>query len=139
MWGLAVALDRSGDRVGADKEALAVIEMQISSGLTGLLRSSGVFFFPDHELAWYDGVGASALARKTTSAADQARYWKAAEDAFAAYIRGAERFVRTGGVDRWLELARVRHASAKIERERAEKKRGKAPPPPSLEDDETPL
>lgn len=125
MWGLAVALDRSGDHVGADKEALAVIEMQTSSGLNGLLRSSNVFFFPDYELNWYDAVGASALARRPSATPqERARYWKIAEEAFAKFVAGAQ---RRGTEDRWLELAKVRYAAAKRERERAEKKAGKVP------------
>lgn len=137
LWGLAVALDRSGDSVGADKEALAVLQMQASSGLTGLLRSVGVFFFPDYELSWYDAVGASALARKPgATASESARYWKAAEDAFGTYVRGAE---RSPTPDRWLELARLRHANAKAERERAEKRGGKAPARPPRDDEETAL
>jgi tetratricopeptide (TPR) repeat protein len=135
MWGLAVALDRSGDRVGADKEALAVLQMQTSSGLSGLLRSSGVFFFPDYELNWYDAVGAMARARRPgATAAEAARDWKIAEDAFASFVRGAQ---RSPSPDRWLELAKVRHAAAKLERERAERRRGKAPAPPQLQDGET--
>ncbi|MDB4933074.1 MAG: hypothetical protein JWP87_46 [Labilithrix sp.] len=141
IWGLAVALDRAGDRAAADKEALRVIQMQQSSGLTGLLRSSGVFFYPDYEISWYDGVGASALARAATTPADQARHWKTAEDAFAAYVRGAS---RPGGggqatIDRWVELAKVHQAAAKTEREKAEKKRGKLPPQPQLDDEDTTL
>ena len=54
MWGLAVALDRSGDRIEADRQALEVLATQASSGLSGLLRSSGVFFYPDYELGWYE-------------------------------------------------------------------------------------
>ena len=137
MWGLAVALDRAGDRIGADKQALAVLEMQTSSGLNGLLRSSGVFFYPDYELGWYDGVGAAAQARKPgATPAEVARQWKIAEDAFAGYVRAA---TRPGATDRWLDLAKARHATAKAEREKAEKKRGKAQPPPQLDDEETPL
>jgi tetratricopeptide (TPR) repeat protein len=136
LWGLAVALDRGGDRALSDKEALRVIQMQQSSGLNGLLRSSGVFFYPDYEIHWYDGVGASALARAATSPVDQARHWKLAEEAFAAYVRGAS---RPGTIDRWLDLAKVRHAAAKTEREKAEKKRGKLPPQPQLDDEDTTL
>lgn len=140
MWGLAVALDRSGDRIDAEKQALAVIEMQTSSGLTGLLRSSQVFFYPDYELGWYDAVGATALAHKPgATPAEVARHWKAAEDAFAGYITGASRASRPGVTDRWLELAKVRHAAAKVEREKAEKRRGKVPPQPRVDDEETPL
>jgi tetratricopeptide (TPR) repeat protein len=138
LWGLAVALDRSGDHVGADREALAVLQMQSSSGMSGLLRSSDVFFFPDYELSWYDAVGATAQARRPgATAADAARSWKAAEEAFARYVQGAE---RSPTPDRWLELARARHAAAKLEREKAEMRRGKVPaPPPPLDDEETTL
>ena len=137
MWGLAVALDRSGDRIEADRQALEVLATQASSGLSGLLRSSGVFFYPDYELGWYDGVGAAAQARKPgISPAEAARHWKAAEDAFAGYVRAA---TRPGITDRWLDLAKVRLATAKAERERAEKRRGKSPPEPRLDDEETPL
>ncbi len=149
LWGLAVALDRSGDTVSADKEALAVLELQASSGLGGLLRSSGVFFYPDYELRWYDGVGASARARKPgVTAADAAREWRFAEDAFAAYVAAAERGTNSGAgrsrpsttpADRWLELAKVRYANAKRERERAEKRRGKLPVTLPGTDDETSL
>ena len=149
MWGLAVALDRSGDRAGADKQALAVLELQQSSGLTGLLRIPDlVFFYPDYELGWYDGVGAAALARKATSPTEAAVHWKAAENAFTGYIRGAERAAaRPSPVatpepapDRWLELAKVRLAAITTERLAAEKRRGKLPPPPpQVDDGETPL
>jgi len=123
MWGLAVAYDRSGDTVAADREALAVVEMQRSSRMVGLLRSEGVFFYPDYEISWYDAVGATAQARKpNATAAEAAHYWKIAEDAYAAFVRGAERDPKP---DRWLELARVRYAAAKLAREKAEKKRGK--------------
>ena len=134
MWGLAVAYDRSGDTVAADKEALAVVEMQRSSGMVGLLRSSSVFFYPDYEISWYDAAGAAALARKpNATAAEAARYWKIAEDAYAAFVRGAERDPKP---DRWLELARVRYAAAKLAREKAEKKRGKAPVEVPIDDEE---
>lgn len=138
LWGVAVALDRSGDKVGADREALAVLEMQTSSRQNGLLRGRGVFFFPEYEIHWYDGVGASAMARKPgTTAAEAAKHWKTAEDAFTAYIRGAERSAAAGSApDRWLELAKVRHAAAKTERESAEKRRGKLPPPSAKDDDD---
>ena len=115
--------------------------MQTSSRLNGLLRSRGVFFFPEYEIHWYDGVGAAAMARKPGStAAEAAKQWKVAEDAFSSYIRGAERssMARTAP-DRWIELAKVRHAAAKLEREHAEERRGKLPPASAKHDDETPL
>jgi len=134
LWGLAVALDRSGDRVGADREALGVLQLQASSGLSGLLRSSGVFFYPDYELSWYDAVGAAAMARKPgATAAEAARHWAAAEEAFGRYVRAAE---QSRTPDRWLELAKVRLAAAKLERERAEKRRGKVAAPAQVDGDE---
>jgi tetratricopeptide (TPR) repeat protein len=134
LWGLAVAYDRSGDSLAADKEALSVVEMQRSSGMVGLLRSSDVFFYPSYEISWYDAVGAAALARRPSSTlAEQVRYWKLAEVAYATFVRGAE---RDPAPDRWLELARVRHASAKAARERVEKKRGRAPVEIPLDDGE---
>lgn len=134
MWGLAVAYDRSGDPMAADKEALAVVGMQRSSGMVGLLRSRSVFFYPDYEINWYDAIGAAAQARRPNApAAEAAHYWKVAEDAYAAFVRGAERDPKP---DRWLELARVRYAAAKLARERAEKKRGKAPAPVPVDDEE---
>ena len=102
--------------------------------MNGLLRARGIYFYPEYEISWYDGVGAAALARKTNaSPADAARHWKVAEEAFANYVRGAE---RRGTEDRWLGLAKVRLAAAKAERERAEKRRGKLPPPPPVDDEE---
>jgi tetratricopeptide (TPR) repeat protein len=120
LWGLAVALDRSGDRATADKEAIAVLEMQASSGMRNLLRSPGVFFYPEYELAWYDAVGAMALARKAGASLDEAaRQWKNAELAFTAYIRSAE---GKAPPDRWLGLAKVRLESVRRERQIAEKR-----------------
>lgn len=136
LWGLAVALDRSGDKAAADREALAALQMQASSGLSGLLRSSQVFFYPDYELSWYDAVGASAMARRPgVTAAEAAKHWGAVDEAFARYVRAAE---RSRTPDRWLELAKLRQAAAKVERERAEKRFGKLPAPlrPRGDDDE---
>jgi tetratricopeptide (TPR) repeat protein len=134
LWGLAVAYDRSGDTVAADKEALSVVEMQRSSRMVGLLRSEGVFFYPSYEISWYDAVGAAAQARRpSATAAEQVRFWKLAEESYLAFIRGAERDPKP---DRWLELARVRHAAAKLAREKAEKKRGKVPVEMPVDDEE---
>jgi tetratricopeptide (TPR) repeat protein len=136
MWGLAVAYDRSSDTVAADKEALAVVEMQRSSGMVGLLRSRSVFFYPDYEINWYDAVGAAAQARRPNATPGEAvRYWKMAEDAYAAYIRGAERDAAKTP-DRGLDLARVRYAAAKVAREKAEKKRGRAPVETPVDEEE---
>lgn len=122
VWGLAVALDRSGDRPSAEKEARFAIELQRSMGAQNLLRSHNVFFVPAYELHWYEGLGASAQAKVATTPADTVRLWRAAEQSFTSYVRAAE-----NAQDRWLELAKLRLAGAKAERERAERKYGKRP------------
>lgn len=134
VWGLAVALDRSGDRLGAEKEARFALELSRSMGGPNLLRSPGVFFVPAYEVSWYEGLGASAKAKVSTSPTEIVNLWRAAEQSFTAWVRGAER----EKTDRWLELGRVRLAAVKAELERAEKKYGKSPIP-NLDDDEKAL
>jgi tetratricopeptide (TPR) repeat protein len=142
VWGLAVALDRSGDRVAAEKEARFALELERSMNMVDpsgrmisfLLRSSNVFFVPAYELHWYEGLGASAQAKaKAGDRGEAVRLWRAAEASFAAYVRLAQ------PDDRWLELAKLRHATAKVEREAAERRdrsrpKPKAPQPEDPED-----
>jgi tetratricopeptide (TPR) repeat protein len=136
VWGLAVALDRSGDRLGAEKEARFARELERSMGMQGLLRDThSVFFYPSYELHWYEGLGASAAARQATTPNEILRLWRSSEQSYASYIRFAEIAAQK---DRWLELARIRHEAAKAERIKAEKKYGKEPPR-ELEDDEREL
>jgi len=128
-WGLAVALDRSGDRVAAEKEARFAIEIERSMGMSpqrgnGLLRSADVFFVPAYEVNWYEGLGAIASARTATSSRDALMFWRSAERSFSEYVRQAE-----GKNDRWLPIAKARLAQVKAERERAEKATPREPPP----------
>ncbi|MBX3208994.1 MAG: tetratricopeptide repeat protein [Labilithrix sp.] len=116
-WGLAVALDRSGDGLAAEKEARFALEMQHSMGLPRLLRSTDVFFVPDYEIHWYEGLGAAARARAATSPREATAFWGQAERSFGAYVRGAE-----SKHDRWLAIAKARLAEAQAERARAEKR-----------------
>lgn len=120
VWGLAVALDRSGDRPGAEREARFAQELERSMGLRHLLRSSDVFFVPDYEVHWYEGLGATTRARNTTSTREAIAAWREAEQAFFAYVQAGER-----AQDRWLEIARIRLATAQTERGRAEKRLAK--------------
>ncbi|AKV02522.1 hypothetical protein AKJ09_09185 [Labilithrix luteola] len=142
VWGLAVALDRSGDRIEAEKQARFAISLERSLGLrapwggsvSALLHSENVFFVPEYEVHWYDALGAAALARAATSASEAAHLWRVAEEAFRAYVARA---TPTG--DRWLELAKARHATAKAEREKAERARGKERPKSLGDGDEVTL
>lgn len=130
VWGLAVALDRSGDRVGGEKEARFARDLERSMGVPNLLRTEGVFFVPAYEIHWYEGLGAIAQAKSATSPSEVVRLWRAAEQSFASYVRFGEM-----AKDRWLEIARVRLATVKSEREKAEKKHGKEPSRMPDEDD----
>ena len=123
-WGLAVALDRAGDRLSAEKEARFALEIERSMGLTRLLRSKDVFFVPPYEIHWYEGLGAVARARVATSAREAARHWRQAEKSFGDYIEGAE---RKG--DRWLPIAKARLTQIKAERERADAAAKREPAP----------
>ncbi len=132
VWGLAVALDRSGDRTTAESEARRARELERSMGMLNLLRSDGVFFVPSYEVHWYEGLGASARAKAISGRASVA-LWRAAEQSFVNYVRFAEL-----AKDRWLELAKLRLATVKAERERAERKFGKELPPGPEEDETAP-
>lgn len=139
-WGLAVALDRSGDKIGAEREARAAIEAEASLGLlglpgasvvSGLLRSTEVFFVPAYEVSWYEGLGAAALAREARTPAAIVRLWREAEKSYGNYVRFA-----TEDNGAWLEIAKARLHVAKTERERAERRFGKMRPPASATDDD---
>lgn len=132
VWGLAVALDRAGDRAGAEKEARFARELERSMGVPNLLRSEGVFFVPAFEIHWYEGLGASAQAKQATTPAETVRLWRAAEQSFANYVRFGEL-----AKDRWLELAKLRLVVAKAEREKAERKHGKDPPREAEDEERT--
>jgi tetratricopeptide (TPR) repeat protein len=121
VWGLAVALDRSGERVEAERQARFAQELERSMGMRNLLRSTDVFFVPDYEINWYEGLGAAARAREATSVVLAARLWRAAEASFREYVQKAE-----PAKDRWLDLAKARLATASAEREKAEKRAAKA-------------
>lgn len=116
VWGLAVALDRSGDPVGAEKEARFALELEESMGRHRILHDYGVFFVPEYEVRYYDGLGAFARGKVAKSGAEAARHFARAETEFAGYIRAAD------PQDRWLPMAKARLASAKAEREKAERR-----------------
>lgn len=139
MWGLAVALDRSGDHLGAEREARSAVELEISSGWrrqpgVTALRSDGVFFYPSYEVHWYEGLEFTALARTAKTARESFRLFEKAETSFARYVAGAER-----DKDRWLDVAKARLAATRVDREKAEKRaasepRPAAPPPRAPEE-----
>jgi len=122
-WGIAVAYDRTGDRNAAERAAKRALEISHSIR-RDVLHEQGVFFYPDYEVFYYDGLGAVSLARNAASAHDAAIFWALAERKFEQYVKGAE---AKNPKDRFLGAAKARLASAKAEREKAEKKRVKEP------------
>jgi tetratricopeptide (TPR) repeat protein len=124
-WGLAIALDRSGDRAGAEREAKFALDLERSMNLPNLLRSNLVFFVPQYEVEWYDGLRAIARARAATTARQASRAWADAEKHFGAYVAAAEPHK-----DRWVPIAKARLKQVLAEKARAEKKAGSEPPAP---------
>lgn len=115
-WGLAVALDRSGDFAAA----LAVADRALSLDPDDeRLRNEGVFFLPAYERHWYEALGAIARARRASLPLEAALFWASATARFTLYIDSADQD------DRWVEIARARRASCERERDAATRKRGK--------------
>jgi tetratricopeptide (TPR) repeat protein len=145
-WGLTVALDRSGDVTGSEREA----SLTVSQGGLEALRREEVFFVPDYEVYYYVGLGRMARAKQATGSREAAVIWSAAEAAWMAYVAGAmksesscekayvcegpdaecdrKRKLACPG-DRWLPLATAHLARAQKERARAEKRAGIHVPP----------
>lgn len=128
-WGLAVALDRHGSPLEALREARLAVERSGPDGM-GLLRSPSVFYVPDYEVSWYEGLGAMAVASQAKSATEAWDLWRFAERSFERWISGAE-----PKKDRWLPLARAHLARAREERKRAEQRKAREPRPRAADED----
>lgn len=105
-WGLAVALDRSGDF------AAAVLEADRAHSLDPddeRLNGDGIFFLPAYERHWYEALGAMARARRAETAPDACLAWRATAAAYASYIESAD------DGDRWLPIAKARRALSERE------------------------
>lgn len=135
MWGLSVALDRSGDPVGAANETKLANQLDPGQRIIGDDRSDAVFFEPKHERFWYTALGAQEEARAAVDPRLAMLQWRAASERWNGYVRGAE---ATDPTDRWLPLARAHLAAAKKALAAAEKRAAKSPrrPPALIEVDE---
>ena len=118
-WGLAVALDRSGDPGSAAKEAKLANQLDPGQRRIGDTISGEVFFEPRHERLWYTALGAQEEARVATDARVALRAWRSAVDRWTGYVQAAE---RVDPQDRWLPLARAHVAAAKKELTAAQKR-----------------
>ena len=64
LWGSAVASDRLGE--GREAVERARQALRASGGDMLLLRTNGVFFEPESEIHWYEGLGSLAMAEDET-------------------------------------------------------------------------
>ncbi len=113
VWGLAVALDRSGDTSGAMTEAKWATEIDHRRTIEDTVN---VFFVPAYERLWYFGLREMAMARAAKGAPDAVMHWQQAEGIWSAYLEKAE------PADPWRARARVHHNAAHAERVAAEKR-----------------
>ncbi|APR84593.1 Hypothetical protein A7982_09942 [Minicystis rosea] len=109
LWGLAVALDRSGDLDGGlDAVRLARSYDPRDRQING----PGWFYVPDYDRHWYAALGHWAVARKADVLSVRAEAYARTVTSLEAFIAAAARD------DKWLPLARVR--LKQCEKERAE-------------------
>jgi len=118
-WGLAVALDRSGDPPGGLVEAKTAITFD---PLDQLLTGPEVFFVPSYDLNWYEGMSAMARAQ-VDDAMTAILWWETAVAKWATYVAVA------ASDDRWLPLAKAHQTSCQRELDRAKKRAARSPKP----------
>jgi tetratricopeptide (TPR) repeat protein len=104
-WGLAVALDRYGDRAAARLEADRAV--RLDKGLKLIEHGERVFFVPDYEVHWYSGLGWLASARaEDVSPEERVSALLKATAAWEKYVKSAR------PDDLWLPQARAHLADA---------------------------
>lgn len=125
LWGLAVALDRSGDRVEAERAAKLAADVEHLSGKSKLLHDvETAFFEPAWEISWYDAIGFVVQAKAAPTARDAARLWAEAEKSYGDFVKRG-----TPANDRWAPIAKARLAQVQLERKRAEERAAREPAP----------
>ncbi|MFO0677709.1 MAG: tetratricopeptide repeat protein [Polyangiaceae bacterium] len=105
VWGLAVALDRSGDAPAALTEAARATKLDPGEAIIG--HSPNVFFVPSYERLWYLGLAATVHARETTDGKKRAAAWQAVEATWTQYLLHAD------PDDRWRRLAETHRDRAR--------------------------
>lgn len=121
VWGLTVALDRSGQGFRAKKEAARALGLDPGMAIIGHGRN--VFFVPAYERLWYLALGASAEAEAADHPHEALVHRKGAELYFRAFVEKATE------KDPWRALARVRLKAAEAARVAAEKAAKRTPAP----------
>lgn len=106
FWGLAVALDRSGDLdAGLDTVRLARAYDPRDEKIDG----PSWFYLPDYDRFWYAAIGHWAVARKADVTSVRA-------DAYLRAVRAWDDYVaKAAPGDRWTPIARVRRLQCERE------------------------
>jgi len=131
-WGLAVALDRSGDATGGAREAAQALQLDLGTpgawprGSIIANEKSGVsvFFVPGHEGYYYLGLGMVEHAKQATDPRTAAALWRQAEALWVKYGAGAVIWDKShkDSPDRWLARAKAHLERARRERASAERR-----------------
>jgi tetratricopeptide (TPR) repeat protein len=117
VWGLAVALDRSGDvRGGAEQTRFA---LELDPGMRLITRGAHVFFAPERERDWYVALGYGDLAARAPDAETSAVLWQRSEGCWREYVDDVRAHAAR---DRWVDLAQVRLEKAHAARVAAERR-----------------
>jgi hypothetical protein len=121
LWGLSVALDRSGDL----EEGLQAIRLARSYDPSDtLIRDRRVWTFdPEHDEHWYAALGHWSAARHAELGAARAEWYARAVTAWEEYIATAP------ADDRWIPIAKARLKQCEKERDSAQKRIKAAPAP----------
>ena len=119
-WGLAVALDRSGEPAEAEHEARLAAEMDPVEQIIG--DGEHVFFVPAYERDWYYALGRVQHAKLETDPERALAYWNLAVRTWEDYVQ------RAAPKDRWVALARAHLASALVEQRAASEREAKGKP-----------
>ena len=115
LWGLGVALDRSGDL----ESGLQSIEIARQyDPLDRLITGPGWFYVPEYDSAWYAALGHWAYARKASLSMDRMNGYVRSIAAWESYIE------RAPETDRWRALAKVRLRACQAERDAFAKREG---------------
>jgi tetratricopeptide (TPR) repeat protein len=119
-WGLAVALDRSGEAAAAAVTAKKASELDPNERLIG--EGENVFFVPEYERAWYVGLGKIEDAKSFTDPRYALIAWRQASKYWNYYIDHATLN------DPWVSLARSHAEHVLREIPLAEKRAARLPP-----------
>jgi tetratricopeptide (TPR) repeat protein len=107
LWGLAVALDRSGDLDGGLE---AVRLARAYDAQDEQINGPGWFYVPDYDRHWYAAIGHWAVARKADVESVRVAAYQRAVASWEEYLTQAPR------EDRWAPIARVRLRQCEKER-----------------------